>query len=177
MKQERFIIFSDKYPHIRLRSISNGDLDQMMRWKNINKASFFHQEDISIEQQLKWYQGFCERDFDYMFIVEEIGEHYCQSVGCVGFRLLSDTADIYNIMRGQSGQNKEAKIGDAIVLMCSYINTISDLKISCKVISSNPAMDWYKSLGFVIRDEQDNYFNVDLDYSRFNFCQIKQKSV
>ena len=47
------IIYSDELP-IRLKSISIEDIEYLRLIKNINKKSFFHKEDININQQVDY---------------------------------------------------------------------------------------------------------------------------
>lgn len=175
MGTQNLIVTSNQYEDIRLKSITTVNLEALRKWKNENKTSYFYQLDISQEQQEKWFEGFCLRDNDFMFVVEEKNGSGYRDIGSVGFRIYDDCVDIYNIMRGEKSLNRNARIGDAVILMCSYINSISDKKITCKVLSNNPAVEWYKSIGFEIRDEHENYFNVDLNYKKFKFCQISSK--
>ena len=87
---QQLLINSDKIDKVRLRSISEDHVDLLRKWKNANKNSFFFKEEISDEQQRKWYRSFFERENDYMFLVEEkIGTEY-RVVGCMGFRVVSD---------------------------------------------------------------------------------------
>lgn len=168
-------IVSNQFEEIRLKSVSSQNLEALRKWKNDNKLSYFYQLEITREQQEKWYEGFCLRNNDYMFVVDEKDGSDYRPIGCVGFRFYDDCVDIYNIMRGEKSLNKKARIGDAVIVMCSYINSITDKKITCKVLSNNPAISWYQSIGFVIRNEQENYYNVDLDYTKIDFCQISSK--
>jgi ribosomal protein S18 acetylase RimI-like enzyme len=173
MGRQTVRVRSSSFPDIALRCIGPGDLENMRRWKNANRSSFFHQAEISVDQQERWYHDYCLREDDYMFVVEEKAPEGFRPVGCVGFRILADCVDIYNIMRGEARSNAHARLGDAVVLMCSYIQSICEKQITCKVLSNNPAVGWYVSLGFSIRNEQDNYYNVDLDSGGFRPCAIE----
>ena len=173
MGRQRLTITSDRYDATRLNSIGPEHLENLRRWKNANRQSFFHQELISKEQQREWYDKFCSRDDDYMFVAQEKPFSDDTAIGCVGFRILDDSVDIYNIMRGETSSNGRGRIGDAVVIMCSYIRLVSTKRIGCKVLANNPALEWYSSIGFTIRDKPGDYYNVDLDLTRFEFCEVE----
>lgn len=146
-----------------LRSVNEKDLEDLRIWKNQNKQFFFYQSDITVEQQQNWFEGFKKRPYDFMFIVEQTAD--TEAVGCMGFRLLEDenTADVYNIMRGKQSDSNNFSISDAFQTMINYILTISDLPISCKVLTDNPARNWYQRNYFEDSESINNYTLMKLN--------------
>ena len=130
---------------ILLRSIRPSDLENLRSWKNENRKSFFFQEVISPIMQNMWFEGYLNRSDDYMFIVQS--PQY--EIGCMGFRLLSGKADIYNVILGNREAGGQGLMSKALNLMCSYIISLSIHEIGLKVLSSNPAVKWYIKNEFV----------------------------
>lgn len=141
---------------IRLIEIQKSDLANLRIWKNHNKFSFFYQEDITQEEQKKWYEDFCNRDNDFMFIVEEKKKTFVP-IGCMGFRVKNGEIDLYNIIRGEKSDKKEASMKNAMVLMLNYIFDEYNYTVKCDVLKNNPAVEWYKSCGFAISEDLGYY--------------------
>ncbi|MFZ5986179.1 MAG: hypothetical protein ACOYWZ_03515 [Bacillota bacterium] len=166
-------ITSEIFPDVCLRSINEGDLENLRLWKNKNTSSFFYQEEITEIQQKKWFEGFLGRDNDYMFMFEEYIGSGCESLGCLGFRLIDNVVDIYNVIRGNKTGESKGKIKDALKMMCCYIKMNYDYKITCKVIRSNPAVEWYKKNGFEIISDNGTYYDLQLKDGFFEECDIQ----
>jgi hypothetical protein len=170
MGAESFIICSREYPAIRLRTAGEQDLENLRKWKNANRKSFFYQNEISPGEQVRWFDGFRGRENDFMFVVEECTATSARSFGCVGFRILDDVIDIYNIIRGEHAANAEARMSDAVRIMCSYARSLSSKQIACKVLVDNSAVEWYLGIGFAICRKNETYYDIDLEPGRFQFC-------
>lgn len=166
MKQQ-FILTSPNLD-IGLRTISETDLENLRQWKNSNRFSFFFQNIIAPEQQAQWFRGYLERVNDYMFMVA------CdqQSIGCMGFRFIEGVADIYNVIRGNSGIKRRGLISQGMRLMCSFILGESRADIVAQVLLTNPAIEWYEKNGFDRHAEHSNYVEMKLNRSRFDPCVI-----
>ena len=78
---KRVTVICKDFPNLKMVSASETDQDSLRRWKNDHRTSFFYQEIIQPEQQLKWFQKYQDRSDDYMFMVEEDG---CP-IGCMAF--------------------------------------------------------------------------------------------
>lgn len=155
------IIISESSDY-HLRSIQEDDVELLRVWKNRNKQYFFHNETISIEQQLSWYRSFRNRADDHMFVVEELCRKVPHRVGAMGYRVKDHHADIYNIMRGATSLCAGYTIGQALRLMISYIKYTEKLPVRCLVLRNNPALDWYLANGMdVITEGHQSY---ELEY-------------
>jgi hypothetical protein len=151
---------------LRLRSINSNDLENLRQWKNENKQSFFMNQDITAEQQQKWYSNFSERPDDHMFIVEQLDSENWVPIGCMGYRKLDDErcVDCYNIIRAVRLQPASFTMTDAFGTMLSYTaKNYPGLPIQVKVLSGNPAVSWYERNGFSKLYEKENYFLMELD--------------
>ena len=142
------------FPALRMVSASDADQENLRIWKNNNRTSFFYQEIIQPEQQSKWFEGYQDREDDYMFMVEEDG----YPVGCMAFRVEDEeTVDLYNIIRGED-RDRKISMRNAMHVMLTYIREkFPDRKIKCDVLKDNPAVKWCQKCGFAILEEKEYY--------------------
>lgn len=154
---------------LALRTIVEADCEDLRQWKNANRFSFFHQEIITPQQQREWFAGYLARDDDYMFILSVRD----RAIGCMGFRLLDDHADIYNVILADALLGGKGWMSQALRLMCSYILSDFTRDIRAKVLRSNPALDWYLKNGFRRRAEHETYFEIELDADQFQICSFQ----
>ena len=165
MKKDQIIIRPAEAINYLLRHASQGDIEKLRVWKNRHKHTFFHQQDISPEQQKAWYAGFAARDNDFMFMIVDLLAGDPVEVGCLGFRDLGDRIDIYNVMRGEPRREGGVSILEAMNLLVNYIATNFHKPITCLVLKNNPANDWYQKCGFFRNQEREDCYllQVDLD--------------
>lgn len=136
-----------------LESIGEKDLENLRVWKNNNRKRFFFQEIINPDQQKKWFQQYKKKEKDFIFMIR------CnegKDIGCLGYRVEDDEIDIYNVMRGETG-NRNIAIHDAMHFMITYIMQNYNMPIKCDVLKDNPAVNWYGKCGFAIREEREYY--------------------
>jgi len=156
----------DGHEQLRLRSINRQDIEDLRTWKNDNKNSFFLHDDITPEQQQKWFLVFSTRENDHMFIVEQRSEGEWKKIGCMGFRRLEDEGcvDAYNIIRSLKIEPASFTMSDAFRTMLAYANSIyPDLPLQVKVLANNPAVAWYKMNEFAELKKKDNYVLMQLN--------------
>jgi ribosomal protein S18 acetylase RimI-like enzyme len=161
----RLLIVPEK-PGPRLRAIEEPDLEALRIWKNRDRSSFFFKGIIEPEQQARWYAGFCARPDDFMFMVEAPRTPAPQAFGCMGFRLVGNVVDVYNVIRGVELRGRDTRMGDALVLMCSYAMTFAR-DITLRVLRDNPAVGWYERFFFVRVEEHPDHYFMRLDAGRF----------
>lgn len=168
MNNKQVLLTVPDHEDLRLRSIDRQDTENLRNWKNANKQFFFLNQDITPEQQQNWYNQFATRPHDHMFIVEQrVGEDWLP-IGCMGFRKLEDEqcVDAYNIIRSQKIGQAGFTMSDAFLVMLSYAASLHPgWPLQVKVLSQNPAIEWYKKNGFAITGEGDGYVQMDLDQS------------
>jgi RimJ/RimL family protein N-acetyltransferase len=156
------------YPNVVLRSIQQADQSHLKDWKNQNRSGFFYKEIITEEGQLKWFQGYLSRPDDYMFIIQVSNT----DIGCMGFRLLEEGWDIYNVILGNTDFGRKGYMSQAFKMMCSYIQSLKSVRISAKVLKTNPALDWYCRNGFRIAETFDDYEEIELNPDQFQPCPV-----
>ena len=139
-----------------VRLINEGDLDNLRKWKNANKASFFYKKNITVKQQEKWFADYLERnkkETDFMFIVECDGV----SVGCIGYRIIYGVIDIYNFMLGNKEYLGKKVISTAAKDLWKYLDSTYDLDIMVIVLSENTkTIDWYLKNNWRITEDHED---------------------
>lgn len=166
MTNKQVLLMVPDHADLRLRSIDRGDTENLRNWKNANKQFFFLHRDITPEQQQQWYDTFAARPHDHMFIVEQQVGGDWQPIGCMGFRQLEEEhcVDAYNIIRSRKIGEASFTMSDAFLVMLSYASSLyPGWPLQVKVLSENPAVEWYKKNGFAITGEGEGYVRMDLD--------------
>lgn len=138
---------------IKIREININDLENLRKWKNLNKNYFFHKEDITQTQQTLWFEKFLKDPNNHMYIVE----YNEQPVGCMGFRKLVEEVDAYNIIKGE-GNLPKGSMSYAFQSMLNLAMKYYDLPIRLRVLKNNPAVSWYLKNQFVILSEENDFF-------------------
>ena len=129
--------------NINTRPIKKFDIETLRVWKNANRQAFFCKYVITEEQQELWYQGYWIRNLhglDFMYIVQCNGI----DVGCIGYRIINRSIDLYNIMLGDTAFKGKGIIKQALKLLWNYLRNKYDIPITVKVLLDNYKMwEWY----------------------------------
>ena len=150
-----------------LRTIEKKDIELLRKWKNDNREFFFHKKIINAEQQVKWYHFYLNNTDDYIFLVE-----YADSkIGCIGFRLIDNVIDIYNVILGNKEFGGRGIMCRVLRLLCSYIMDIYNKEITLKVLSENKARLWYIQNGFIETGKGDDHIFMKLDINKFEYLK------
>jgi hypothetical protein len=150
----------------RLRGIDAGDLEDLRVWKNRDRDRFFFRGIINPADQARWYGGFRAREDDFMFMAEAPRAPRPEPFGCLGFRLLEGVVDVYNVIRGRELAGEDARMSDALALMCSHALSFGR-DVTCKVLRDNPALGWYERCFFVKVEERADHHLLRLDVRSF----------
>ena len=156
--KESFLLVSDAFPGVSLRTAAISDCEDLRAWKNSHRGSFFFQKIITADAQRQWFDGYLERPDDWMFVVLA----NTNPVGCMGFRLRGGQADIYNVILGRSEHGGQGVMAQALSLMCGFAQTLLQCEIVARVLKSNPAFAWYRKRGFNVVSEEDTHYLVKL---------------
>jgi hypothetical protein len=166
MKENKNLILSSTgHTDLRLRTISQKDIGDLRAWKNENKNSFFLKQEITAEQQEKWYAAFSGREHDQMFVVEQLEGKEWKKIGCMGFRKLEEEGcvDAYNIIRSRKIEPASFTMSDAFRTMLSYAASLyPDLPLRVKVLSNNPAVEWYQINQFSVIGREKEYVLMEM---------------
>lgn len=155
-------------PEVTLRSINESDLENLRQWKNRHRESFFFKGIIEPEGQKQWYKGFLGRPDDHMFVVVHNGA----TAGCIGFRYLEGAVDVYNVILGVPEMGGKGLMTKAMRIMCSYAQKKYGTAVGAKVLKDNPALGWYKKIGFVVTADQGEYEDVAVDWEVLGRCDV-----
>lgn len=170
MLNNNLILSSPGHPDLRLRTITKNDIENLRSWKNENKTSFFLNQDITPEQQEKWYGNFITLEHDYMFIIEQnVGKEW-SAIGCMGFRKLENEGciDAYNIIRARKIEPCSFTMTDAFGIMLTYAASLfPGLPVRVKVLTNNPAVGWY----------QKNHFSIVTVVNDYNLMELEKDSL
>lgn len=151
-----------------LRAINKEDIELLREWKNKNRKYFFHNKIISMKQQLGWFQSYQEAANDYIFLIEYNG----LKIGCVGFRLINNVIDIYNVILGNKEFGGRGIMGSALRLMCSYIMDNYDMEITLRVLLDNDmARQWYMKNGFEETGRKEDHISMRLNINKFRYLK------
>jgi ribosomal protein S18 acetylase RimI-like enzyme len=149
-------IFVTGIAELELRAAREHNLENLRQWKNQNKQFFFHQEDITPEQQKSWWEAFMERPLDLVFMTVFEGNE----IGCMGIRWLDGYWDIYNVILGNSLYRKHGLMGRAFDSLLNYALSVRQAPVQLQVLKHNPAVGWYQKHGFFIEEEYITYYKM-----------------
>ncbi|HUD98114.1 MAG TPA: GNAT family N-acetyltransferase [Bryobacteraceae bacterium] len=162
------VINSPEISGIALVSIGLNDIENLRIWKNNQRQVFFFQEEIQPEDQIRWFAAYQNRPSDYMFMV-----HWqTRAVGCLGFRILTEEVDIYNVILADQTLRNQGIMSGALQLLVAYGSTLSRLPVSVRVLRSNPAVAWYRRNHFLDIAATDTYYKLQLDRVAFPAVRI-----
>ena len=152
---------------ILLREIVESDLEILRTQKNLHRASFFYQEEISKSQQNSWYAGYASDPNNLIFMLEMDGI----PVGCIGLRrnLENLSIDFYNLMTWSTGRGSGAMHSAILRIMEEQRQLFQIRSFGVDVLVDNPAVTWYEKVGFlrvdVRRDDSGlPYVRLEISY-------------
>jgi RimJ/RimL family protein N-acetyltransferase len=169
----KYLLSCLEYPGILLRTIGYEDLGNLRNWKNENRQFFFFQGIISPEDQRNWFEGYLQREHDYMFMVLSDGG----IIGCMGFRLQDGKGDIYNVILGVPEMGGRGTMGKAFNVMCSYALKNYPSGLGLKVLTENPARDWYLRNGFQKSGTKEDHLLLEVDPAVYKFCRVLESPI
>jgi hypothetical protein len=142
---------------LKIRSANNDDLENLRRWKNLNKNYFFHNTEINIDQQIEWFKRFSILENDFMLVVETDKI----SFGCMGIRLVENRWDVYNVILGKPEFGGYGYMSKCFKAMLFFAKNMYDLPITLKVLKKNPAVQWYLKNGFEKVSSEEDFYNME----------------
>ncbi|RMF96805.1 MAG: GNAT family N-acetyltransferase [Candidatus Schekmanbacteria bacterium] len=164
MQNRKIVIYEELSDDLLLKEIEYCDSENLRRWKNENREAFFYKETITAEMQKIWMDRYFKDSDNFMFIVRYKGT----SIGVMGFKIVSEGAEIYNVILGKKEFGGQGIMGRAIRLMNGFILGMDINYIFLRVLSSNDkAIEWYKKNGFVDKGGKENYRLMVLDLNKF----------
>ena len=95
----------------------------------------------------------------------------------MGFRMLEGKADIFNVILGREDSGGKGLMGQALHLMCRFIQSNFACAIRLDVLRDNSAADWYRANGFIETAAHEEYFELTLDAARLQACEFERIDV
>ena len=132
-------------PQLALRSIGEPDLETLRIHKNLNRFLFFHQTEISPDEQLIWYRNYETRVDDHMLVLASGPD----AIGSIGFRRSPSDIDFYNLMmwsERHQGTGLMTLAFDTLRGLAQELYPSAPIRV--RVLESNPAQAWYARRGF-----------------------------
>jgi RimJ/RimL family protein N-acetyltransferase len=148
-----------KVDGLELKAATKSDLENLRIWKNSQKQFFFHQVDISAQQQSEWYAAYEKRPYDLLLMTIFRGKVF----GCMGIRWLDGYWDIYNVILGDASFGKRGLMSNAFKALLDYALDLKFASITLQVLKHNPAVEWYKKNGFIIVEDYNSHFIMKFD--------------
>ena len=169
MKESLFIrVKSDR--SLFLRSVEDRDREQLRVWKNQNRKAFFFQETITEVMQEEWFKSYLTDSDNFLFMVEKNRT----PIGCVGFKLSREGADIYNCILGDERLKRHGIMSQALQMTCAFISTRSIKRIFLKVLKTNVAAQrWYLKNQFKKVSDHKQYDLLELAPNAFSGMKLE----
>jgi RimJ/RimL family protein N-acetyltransferase len=152
---------------LALRSIEKKDIELIRKWRNENSQYFFYKGVIKREEQVEWFKSYINNEKENIFVVEFEGN----KIGCIGFRFINSTIDIYNVILGDKKFKGRGIMGNALKLMCSYILDSCGIEITLMVLPENTARLWYMKNGFEETGTEKEYIPMKLNINKFEYLK------
>jgi perosamine synthetase len=138
--------------HIRLRKIVSADLSKIMAWRNKRtiRRWFFHQEPLTMEQQIAWYNRYLHDEHDVTFIIETLDEKPVGMIALYDIDEQAKRAELGRLLIGERQYQKKGFARDATGLLLNWAFTELGLEeVYLRVFEhNNRAIALYEGCGF-----------------------------
>ena len=145
---------------VRLRLLEEADLPCTLAWRNQDhiRRWFVHADVITPEQHRRWFDGYRERDDDFVFVIEETRD-LRKPVGQVSLYRLDSArhrAEYWRLMIGEAYATGRGLAHEATDVLIRYATTALGLhEIELEVFADNAAaVAIYSACGFRLREQR-----------------------
>lgn len=145
---------------VRLRLLEEVDLPRTLAWRNQDhiRRWFVHSEVIAPEQHHRWYEGYRERDDDFVFVIEET-QALGKPVGQVSLYRIDwarRQAEYGRLMIGEADATGRGLAHEATNVLLNHAVTVwGILEIELEVFADNTAaIAIYRACGFRLHEER-----------------------
>ena len=122
------------------------DLLILRRWKNNASEAFFHQEKISLGQQILWFAKYLKRKEDTITMIRSRKTR----IGCIGVRWRGGAWDVYNVILGDQRFSGKGLMSRAMDEILQKVLLNRNAPVRLEVLIENPAVEWYLKRGFEV---------------------------
>ncbi|MCL5265013.1 MAG: GNAT family N-acetyltransferase [Chloroflexi bacterium] len=100
---------------VNLRPIERSDLHNMVVWRNKSRVlrAFFSQRSLTMSEQERWYEEYCRREEDTLFIVETKEGKPIGTVGLSNIDPVNRSAEFGRLMIGEDDELGKSYASDA----------------------------------------------------------------
>jgi RimJ/RimL family protein N-acetyltransferase len=147
---------------VRLRLLHEEDLPRTLTWRNQDhiRRWFVHSEVIAPEQHRRWFEGYRERDDDFVFIIEETaaGDRPVGQVSLYRIDWARGRAEYGRLMIGESDAAGRGLAREATEVLLRHASEILQLReIVLEVFADNAAaIAIYAACGFEREERRDS---------------------
>lgn len=154
---------------LKLRLLEEADLPMTLMWRNQDhiRRWFIHSEILTPEQHRDWFQGYRQKDNDYLFIIEET-RTLKKPVGQISLYNIDWTrksAEYGRLMIGEAEAQGKGFAKEASRLILDYaFQELGLTKIELEVFEDNkPAIAVYLACGFQEISRRDSLKKYVID--------------
>lgn len=158
---------------IQLRLLKEADLPMTLMWRNQDhiRRWFIHSEILTPEQHRNWFQGYLQRDNDYLFIIEEM-RTLKKPVGQISLYDIDWTrksAEYGRLMIGEAEAQGKGFAKKASRLILDYaFKELGLTQVELEVFEDNkPAIAVYLACGFQEISQCDGLKKYVIDEKAF----------
>jgi hypothetical protein len=150
-------IKSRELQELCFKEIDITDIEEIRLWKNSHSNYFFNSSEISVKEQREWFNKIYLVDKNnFIFIIYYKNE----KIGCIGFRILENAWDIYNVMNINSNFKGVGIMHTSLKELIEFIKMKKNIDFKAKVLNSNQNLSWYLKNNFKVIDKNNNYTNI-----------------
>jgi RimJ/RimL family protein N-acetyltransferase len=154
---------------VRLRPLQAEDLEMTLRWRNQDhiRCQFINTDLIEFEGHKRWFEGYLQKDYDYVFIFETTEEPSVPigQIAVYDVDRQQGTCEIGRLMLGESEYAGRGLSTEAYGLLIKFIKEQLRMRtIKVVVKETNLAsVAIQKHFGFSVDDLKDGYLIWRLD--------------
>jgi UDP-4-amino-4,6-dideoxy-N-acetyl-beta-L-altrosamine N-acetyltransferase len=156
---------------IELAPLEYKDIETVRFWRNSEEIKRYalNQEEISKEQQKKWFASLREKEDEY-FIIKIKNE----AAGLIWFNKKAETIETGFYIYDQEKQNSLTPY-KIVTLFHDYLfNTKGYERLTCKIMHDNPrAVRFNLSLGYKEKKNCERYKSYELTYEDYKKADAK----
>ncbi len=151
---------------VRLRLLEETDLPRTLAWRNQDhiRRWFIHSDIITPEQHRRWFDGYRERDDDFVFLIEETRD-LRKPVGQVSLYRVDwarHRAEYGRLMIGEADATGRGLAHQATDVLLRYATaTLGMREIELEVFVDNvAAIRIYSACGFHVEDRRESLLHM-----------------
>lgn len=151
-----------------LRLLSVRDLSTTLAWRNREdiRHNFINSDIISLESHLKWWEEYCVKNNDFIFMIQET-ESLNRPVGQISLYnidLKSSEAEYGRLMIGDNEARGKALARHATEILIAWaFNSLGIERIYLEVFKDNTiALNLYRRCGFITTGDHGRLYRMSI---------------